>query len=323
MTDPGSCAGGAGSVHLMGLLTRLTRRTERRADLPTQPWYDGPDAEAEIEGRAAGSRDDQQILESWVRNGYAIVEGLVGHDAIDAMLDDLDGMFAASAPVPGLEFCDLEFAEDGHRQTLDHSGLLDRPLDVRLAARARSNWRVHGLVERSPAADAVRRNAPMQRVAALILGIDTVASYSINFHNGSSQALHQDCAVFHLGVPNLIVGAWIACEDIVESSGPLVYHPGSHRDEMFAEFDDYPNTNLRTASDDRAARYNRHIAARAEDFEEHRFLARKGDVLFWNGMLIHGGSPITDRSVTRRSLVLHFVPAGADAAEQVTLPGRW
>lgn len=307
----------------MGIRTRLTRRNGRRIELPAQPWYDGPEAEAEIERRCAGSQDDRRILESWVRHGYAIVEGLIDHDAIDAMLGELDGMFTATTALPGLEFCDLEFADDGRRQTVDHQGLLDRPLDVRLAARDRSNWRVHALVEHSVAADAVRRDHEMQRIASLILGFDTAASYSINFHNGSSQALHQDCAVFHLGVPNLIVGAWVACEDIVESSGPLVFYPGSHRDEMFAEFDDYPNTNLRTASDERAARYNRHVAGRADDFEQHRFLAKKGDVLFWNGMLIHGGSPITDRSTTRRSLVLHFVPSGADAATQVTLPTRW
>jgi phytanoyl-CoA hydroxylase len=307
----------------MGLLSRLTRRGGHRIDLPAQPWYDGPNAEAEVELRSAGSQDDQRILESWVRHGYAVVEGVVGDDAIDLMLGELDDLFAAPEPLSGLEFCDLEFSDDGHRQTVDHAGLLAHPLDERLAARDRSNWRVHALVERSRAADAVRRTAEMERIASLILGLETVASYSINFHNGSSQALHQDAAVFHLGVPNLIVGAWVACEDIVASSGPLVFYPGSHRDEMFAEFDDYPNTNLRTSTDQRAARYNRHIAARAEDFEEHRFLAKKGDVLFWNGMLIHGGSAITDPSVTRRSLVLHFVPAGVDAAQHVTLPTRW
>jgi ectoine hydroxylase-related dioxygenase (phytanoyl-CoA dioxygenase family) len=307
----------------MGVITRLAQKRTWIRNLPATAWFDGPDAASEIDERSADRPADRRILESWVQNGYAVVEGVVPHEAIDAMLEDLDASFLATIPRPGIEFFDLEFGEDGHRQKVDHAQLLRHPVAERLAARDRSSWRVHAFVEQSAPADAVRRHPELQRIASMILGVDTKASYSINFQNGSVQDLHQDCAVFHLGVPNLIVGAWIACEDIVDTSGPLAYYPGSHRDSMYAEFDDYPNTNLRTASDDVAARYTRHVLAATERFEEHRFLARKGDVLFWHGMLIHGGAPIIDRSTTRRSLVLHFIPRGADAFTKVTLPSRW
>lgn len=306
----------------MRIIERLGRRP-RQAALPDRAWFDAPSALSEIETRSGGRQTDRRILESWVRDGYAVVDRVVPHDAIDAMLDDLDGLFTASEPRAGLRFHDLEFGTDGHRSAVDHAELLTYDPDERLAARGRSSWRVHSFVEQSAAADAVRDCAELRRIASMILGCDTRASYSINFHNGSVQELHQDSAVFHLGVPNLIVGAWIACEDIVAGAGPLVYYPGSHRDALFAEFDDYPNTNLRTASDGTAARYTRSVRVRSDDFDEHRFLARKGDVLFWHGMLIHGGAAITEAGVTRRSLVLHFVPAGADVAESVTLPGRW
>lgn len=309
-------------VRLVKLLARVSSKLQRRAALPTEAWFDLPAAADEID-RRADTDGDHRILESWVRDGYAVVEGVVPHDAIDAMLADLDDAFTADTPLPGIEFFDLEFTDDGHREKVDHAQLLARPVEDRLAARTRSSWRVHAFVEQSDAADNVRRHPELQRIASMILGRDTTASYSINFQNGSIQDLHQDCAVFHLGVPNLIVGAWIACEDIVEGSGPLVYYPGSHRGPLYDEFDDYPNTNLRTASDAVAARYTRHVNVSAENFEERRFLARKGDVLFWHGMLIHGGAAITDPQTSRRSLVLHFVPQGADAVTKVTLPSRW
>ncbi len=295
----------------------------RAPQLPTSAWFDGPDAEGEIADRAQGDTRDEQILSSWVRHGYAVVDEVVPHDEIDAMLDDLDGLFTAAAALPGLEFCDLEFGTDGHRVTIDHQQLLAYSTEDRLAARSRSNWRVHAFVEQSAAADTVRSNPELRRIASMILGVPSTATYSINFHNGSRQDLHQDSCVFHLGVPNLIVGAWVACEDIAEGSGPLVYYPGSHQDPLFAEFDDYPQTNLRTASDSTAQRYSQAMVAEAERFEEQRFIARKGDVLFWHGMLIHGGAPITTPGLTRKSLVLHFVPRGADAATSVTLPTRW
>jgi len=305
-------------------ISRASTEISARSALPEAAWFDSDAALDQIASRSGGDRGDHETLTSWVRNGYAVVEGVVPHGLIDAMLDDLDGAFTATQPLPGLEFCDLEFDTDGHRSTVDHGQLLARPEEQRLAARERSNWRVHAFVEQSNAADAVRRHPELQRVASMILGIPSEAGYSINFHNGSRQDLHQDSCVFHLGVPNLIVGAWVACEDIIEGAGPLVYYPGSHRGPLFSEFDDYPNTNLRTAPDDgTAARYTAQIVGDSDGFEEHKFLARKGDVLFWHGMLIHGGAAITEPGTTRKSLVLHFVPPGADAAQRVTLPARW
>ena len=39
-----------------------------------------------------------------------------------------------------------------------------------------------------------------------------------------------------------------------------------------------------------------------------RFLPKKGDALIWHADLVHGGSPRTDRDLTRWSLVSHFCP---------------
>ena len=124
-------------------------------------------------------------------------------------------------------------------------------------------------------------------------------------------------------MPNLICGAWIACEDIDEGAGPLVYHPGSHRRAAFHGFDRYPMTNLRTVAPDVAAAYQHHVDGAAEQSEPHHFLARKGDVLLWHGMLIHGGSPLTTPGLTRKSYVLHYIPTGADVADRVTGPTNW
>ncbi len=305
----------------MRLLSRLRERRNAAA-LPDRAWFDEPDALSQIDERAATDQD-RAILDSWVRKGYAVVEGVVPHEVIDRLLVDVDGVFTADRPRPALEICDLEFDESGVRETVDHAALLSRPVDVRLEAKERSSWRVHALIRESAAAREASAVPELERIASMILGFPSKAAYSINFHRGSKQALHEDSAVFHLGVPNMIVGAWIACEDVTAASGPLVYHPGSHRRPMYEEFGDYPNINFRTATAEMAGRYNRYVADEAEAFEEHRFLARKGDVLFWHGMLIHGGAPIDDSSTTRKSYVLHFIPPGADALHRVTAAPRY
>ncbi|MDJ0767898.1 MAG: phytanoyl-CoA dioxygenase family protein [Ilumatobacter sp.] len=309
----------------MSILTRLRRMVaggrHRPVALPTSAWFDEPGAIDEITERA-GSTVDERILRSWVRDGYAIVEDVVPHDLLDEMVGDLDRMFIGDRPLDDLVVHDLEL-DGGHRATTSHSELLTLDREDRVAIRDRSSWRVHGFFQHSGAADAVRNHPELRRVASMILGVDSRATYSINFHNGSRQALHQDTAVFHLGVPTLICGAWIACEDIVEGSGPLVYYPGSHRERLFAGFDGYPMVNLRTADPALSGAYQAHVDGEAARFEQREFLAKKGDVLFWHGMLIHGGQQIRRADSTRRSFVVHFIPDGADVADQVTAPVNW
>ncbi len=84
-------------------------------------------------------------------------------------------------------------------------------------------------------------------MCSLILDRPAFPQGSINFEYGSAQEAHQDTAVFHVFPPNFIVGAWIACEDISPGCGPLMFYPKSHRQPLFNKFDNYPQTNLRTA----------------------------------------------------------------------------
>lgn len=291
-------------------------------------WFDAPDAADEIASRAE-TPQQVSVLQSWVDNGYAIVESLVPRSAIDAMLADLDGIFDGASgtgqqsnALANIELHGLQF-DDGDRGATRYAELAVLSIAERIAMRQRSNWRLHGFFHASKAADEVRRLPEMGRVASMILGLPSEATYSINFHFGSTQELHQDSAVFHLGVPNMICGAWIACEDIVAESGPLVYYPGSHRRPAFDGFPGYPLENLRTASAATTRAYQQHVDTEALGFERRQFLARTGDVLFWHGMLIHGGDAITVPGITRKSYVLHYLPAGVDVGDQVTGPTNW
>ena len=45
--------------------------------------------------------------------------------------------------------------------------------------------------------------------------------------------------------------------------------------------------------------------------ELESFLPKKGDALIWSADLAHGGAPITDPALSRRSFVCHYCPAGA------------
>jgi ectoine hydroxylase-related dioxygenase (phytanoyl-CoA dioxygenase family) len=167
-------------------------------------------------------------------------------------------------------------------------------------------------------------HAPALRgLVSRLLGRAARPFAAINFMSGSQQHLHQDMAVFHIYPHDYLVGAWIACEDVRPECGPLVIHAGSHRIPMFPGFTDYPQTNLRTADAATAAAYERWIDAVAADHPRHEFLAKKGEVLFWHGMLAHGGAPVATPGTTRKSMVLHYTVRGADRGREVRGPFNW
>lgn len=102
-----------------------------------------------------------------------------------------------------------------------------------------------------------------------------------------------------------------------------MYYPRSQREPMFHGFANYPQTNLKTASAEGTRQYHEYAAKLARKYERHLFLANKGDVLFWHGMLLHGGSEVKNSNLTRRSFVLHYIPPGMDVSDQVVGPFNW
>jgi ectoine hydroxylase-related dioxygenase (phytanoyl-CoA dioxygenase family) len=61
----------------------------------------------------------------------------------------------------------------------------------------------------------------------------------------------------------------------------------------------------------------------SERYERKVFLAKKGEVLLWRAMIIHGGSELANPKRTRRSFVIHYVPPGMDVSEQIVGPFNW
>jgi ectoine hydroxylase-related dioxygenase (phytanoyl-CoA dioxygenase family) len=95
----------------------------------------------------------------------------------------------------------------------------------------------------------------------------------------------------------------VCLEDVHPDAGPLTYYPGSH------EIPPYRFSNGRIAAVpqemDAATEYAlTQVAERSLTAEE--FHGHKGDVFIWHEQLYHGGRPIKDPSLTRKSLVTHY-----------------
>ena len=69
--------------------------------------------------------------------------------------------------------------------------------------------------------------------------------------------------------------------------------------------------------------YAEYLKEVAERYERKTFIARRGEIFLWHGMLIHGGAPIQNPSLSRRSYVCHYIPQGCDKSGEAKGPFNW
>ena len=122
------------------------------------------------------------------------------------------------------------------------------------------------------------------------------------------QALHQDN--FYLKVsPGTCIAAWMALDPCTELNGCMQVIPGSHR---------WPLLCTKTADITRS--FTDVTVPIPDDREPVPVLMEAGDVLFFNGSLVHGSYPNTTTNQFRRSLIAHYVAGEAEQATRFLNP---
>lgn len=145
-----------------------------------------------------------------------------------------------------------------------------------------------------------------KRVGAILqdlFGEEAVAAQSMFYFKPAGargQALHQDN--FYLRVqPGTCMAAWTSVDDADEENGTLVVVPGSHRGDVACP---------QHADNERS--FTGDFVAVPEGLEELTVLLKAGDVLFFNGSLIHGSYSNRSSHRFRRAFICHYVPAGSE-----------
>jgi ectoine hydroxylase-related dioxygenase (phytanoyl-CoA dioxygenase family) len=142
-------------------------------------------------------------------------------------------------------------------------------------------------------------DARIREVLADLLQDEPIAAQSMFYFKppgARGQDLHQDN--FYLRVhPGSCMAAWAAIDDADEANGTLVVVPGSHKMEIVCP---------QQANSERFFT-SEHVDVPA-GMQEIPVLLRAGDVLFFNGSLIHGSYPNTSPDRFRRALICHYVP---------------
>ena len=258
-------------------------------------WTDRLDAPRRLERRLDSgelSDSDARLLRSWIENGFWIAPRAVPVSTVEAVRQDIEQAWRTLDP----------------RLLVEIDGRI-HPLQSEL--RAERTKLVDPYVHSRAAREAALAE-PIRRFLRLVFEGEPLLFQSLSFERGSEQPVHQDAAYVVVTPPLAFAAAWIALEDIQPGSGELVYYPGSHRLPEFL-FGGYRNWNRERDGLELQQRYHGELLARAaaRGLQRELFRPCQGDVLFWNADLAHGGAPITDPRLTRRSLVCHYCPADA------------
>ncbi|MEU9479054.1 phytanoyl-CoA dioxygenase family protein [Streptomyces sp. NPDC048191] len=212
-------------------------------------------------------------------DGFTVVRGLFGRAETARLCAAFDALHAAG-PVPG------HFAP--------------RPADPDPLRRYPRVMQPH---EFSPVAREFLLDARLRAVLEVLFGEEVLAAQSMFYFKppgARGQALHQDN--FYLRVePGTCVAAWVACEPIDRDNGGLEVVPGTHRMDLFCP----------EPADERLS-FAREFVPPPAGLTPTPVDLGPGDVLFFNGSLVHGSGPNRTADRFRRSFIGHYVGRSAE-----------
>jgi hypothetical protein len=261
-------------------------------------WLDRSDFREQLDLRVRSGAIDAELrsqLENFERDGFIVIEGAASEADLDGFESEISKAFR-----DGHEHLIAQVSGDGTpRRVTDQT--------PRHGARIVDSFAV------IPAALDLFSSPRLVRFLGTVLDDKPMLFQSLSFDTGSQQGLHQDTAYVVVDRPLELAACWIALEDVQPGSGELQYMVGSHR---LPDFDFGGSKKHWNADEDGHEKHNewaRWIISEGgrRQLPVQRFMAKRGDILIWHADLAHGGSPITNASLTRKSLVGHFCPTSA------------
>ena len=225
-----------------------------------------------------------QQHDQFLRDGFLAVRGLISADEIA----DIRAAFmaaAANGPVPGLS--DLPRGGTSASDPLSRYPRMMHP-------HKHDNKAVGRLARR------YMLDPRLRPILGELLAEEPFAVQSMFYFKppgARGQDLHQDN--FYLRVkPGTCLAAWIAVDDADAGNGGMMCVPQTAMLDIACP----------EASDPALSFTSEHVEP-PPGLAPQMMQLRAGDVLFFNGSVIHGSTPNTSVDRFRRSLIFHYVPA--------------
>jgi ectoine hydroxylase-related dioxygenase (phytanoyl-CoA dioxygenase family) len=235
---------------------------------------------------------DADLLRHWVTHGYVVLKRAVDPEVCDLVRSDFERALSS-----GDERLLVFAAGRKSPEPLVTGTDIDCP-------------RVRDVYVYYESARMALFSEPIVRFLRTVFDDDPLLFQSLSFETGSRQTMHQDTGFVVVSSPLEFAASWIALEDIQPGSGELRYFDGSHRLPEYLFGGKHKHWNAKRDGDAQRTEWHDqlHEYAKRMGMAEQTFLGAKGDVLMWAADLAHGGSDVTDPSLTRKSLVGHYCP---------------
>ncbi len=294
---------------LRRLLARLSLRKKRPGYFSRFGglWTDRNDADEMTKAKLAQrtiTAADVELLRRWRADGYVILPGAVAPEIADRINAEVETIWSTLDPRFRVERGGTETALDPKAR-----GAAAKLLDLYVY---------------SQSAREAAFAPQLLRFLDIVFERPPLLFQSLSFEKGSEQPIHQDAAYVVTRSPMAFAAAWIALEDIQAGSGELSYYKGSHRlpEHLFPGGTRNWHRKRHGEAVNNEYLDSLHMRSKAMGLPLERFRPKKGDVLIWSADLAHGGSPIEDRTLTRRSLVCHYCPSGVQPFYFASNPRR-
>jgi hypothetical protein len=222
------------------------------------------------------------------KDGFLMVRQMFSGDEVKAIREEFMRL-ADGGPVPGLFHPSMCYLGNGEQAQVDPLARYPRVMHPH-------RW------PQLPVGELSLRYTLDARIGAVLealLGEEPVAAQSMFYFKppgARGQALHQDN--FYLRVaPGTCMAAWAAIDDADEENGTLMVVPGSHKLDI-----------LCPGKADLSVSFSTEFVQIPEGLQEVPVQLKAGDVLFFNGSLIHGSYPNSTEDRFRRAFICHYLP---------------
>lgn len=251
-----------------------------------RPWSDRTNDITQHAGfDALPEKVRQPLAETWTEGGYAILRGYFSAGFIDQVNAEIDAL---------MENKQIDFNYSGKK--------------IMFA------FREGELLGK------IARDEGIVSAFSFLTGKQMVPFQSINFEKSSEQRSHSDAIHMTTYPLGHLTAAWVALEDIGPEQGPLEYYPGSHKLPYVLNRDfDHGGSSLLLGKD-AYLQYEEHIQEmiKTKQLKPQVLHPKKGDVFLWHGNLLHGAQRMTNRDLTRKSMVVHYLSPEVICYHEIT-----
>jgi len=226
-------------------------------------------------------------VDAYERDGFLVARGLFTPDEVAAFLDHFMRVHAAG----GEGWTERPIEADSPDPLRQYPRLLQMHRGDELSLDYMLDERL--------------RNTLTQLLGTEPYGVQTMMYFKPAGARG--QALHQDQRYLRVE-PGTCMAAWLALDDCTSENGCLQVVPGTHTIDI-----------LCPVTSDRAKSFTRETVPVPPGYEVKDLHMKAGDVVFFNGQLVHGSGP-NESNGFRRILVGHYIVGEAQKVARYYFP---